>query len=457
MSSDEKNIKLMRDGKISTALLKLGLPLIIAQLISTLYNVVDTYFVSGLGTSQVAAVSVAFPIGLLANGIGMMFGAGAASYISRLLGAGEQKQATKTAATALFSSILVGIIAVVISLVSMNGLLIALGATDTILPYARAYAVYFIIGSIFTIFNAALGNIIIAEGASQTVMIGTVTGAVINIILDPIFIYTLNLGVAGAAIATVIGTAVVSLIYLIHILRKKGVLNFSIRNFSFDMTIYGEVIKIGLPLLIYHILSGASIALTNNAIGLYGDSAVAAMGIVLRIFALGTAVMFGFGQGFQPVAGFNYGAKQYNRLNETIRVAITWTTIFCVVAAVLMFIFAPNIISLFSKNDIDLITIGSRALRINGIAFAFFGFEIICATLFLALGKGAQGGILTLSRQGIFFIPVILILPHLLGLDGVLFTQFIADILTVILSGIFLINLTKQLKKLKAEHETESN
>ena len=436
MQMNDEKLELMRNGKIPGVLLKLGLPAMIGLLVSALYNVVDAYFVGGLGTSQMAAVSVAFPIGQMIIGLGMTFGSGAASYISRLLGEGNRERADRTASTALFTSLVTGAAAILLSLCFMDRLLIALGATKTILPYARAYAVIYIGGSIFNIFNVTVNHAITSEGAAKMTMTAMIAGGFLNVVLDPFFIYTLGYGVQGAAIATVISQAVTSLIYLWYLLGGRGALKFRIGNIRPDREMYGEILKIGIPGLVFQLLVSVSTGLTNTAASSYGDAAVAAMGVVIRILTVGNYMVFGFMRGFHPVAGFNYGAGQYDRLDEAVRTILKWATWFCGAAAGLMLAFAPRLILLFST-DPAVAEIGSRALRINAVLFLFYGFQIVYAVLFLATGRAKQGSILSIARQGIFFIPLIFILPRLFGLTGVMLVQPAADLLSTLLCFYF--------------------
>jgi len=454
MNQNDSRIRIMRDEPIPKALLKLGIPTMVGMLVSALYNVVDAYFVGGLGTSEVGAVSIVFPISQIIIGLAMTFGSGAASYISRLLGMGDEEKANKTASTALFTSLAVGVAAIALSLVFLNPLLRGLGATDTILPHARAYAIIFIAGSIFNIFNVTMNNLVTAEGATKLTMSAMLIGGVLNCVLDPIFIYTLKFGVAGAAIATVISQAVTSVLYLWFIFGKRGMLRISPKFFKPDRVMYGEIFKVGIPTLVFQVLSSTAMGLTNTAASNYGDSAVAAMGVVTRILALGSYVVFGYMKGFQPLAGYNYGAKQYGRLKNAIQTSLIWSTCFCVITGLLLVFLAPNIISAFSKNDAAMIEIGSNALRINGIVFAFFGFQMVYSSAFLALGKGREGSTLSISRQGIFFIPLILLLPKFVGLDGVIFAQPVADVLTVILTLALSMRLNKTIKGLEVSTAT---
>ncbi|AZO95967.1 MATE family efflux transporter [Halocella sp. SP3-1] len=454
MNARDTRIRIMRDEKISLALLKLGMPIMVGMMVNALYNVVDAYFVGGLGTSQMGAVSVVFPIVQIVIGLGMTFGSGAASYISRLLGEKNTEKANKTASTALFSSLFVGVTAIIVSLCFLDNILLALGATETILPFARAYALIYISGSILNIFNVTMNNIVTSEGAAKMTMTAMLIGGGLNVILDPIFIYLLSFGIQGAAIATVVAQGVTTLLYVLYILRKKGYLRFSVYSFALDGTIYGEIFKVGIPTFMFQLLFSTAMGLTNTMASVYGDSAMAAMGVVTRIMALGTYVVFGYMKGFQPVAGYNYGAKSYDRLREAIKLSLIWATIFCGITALVMIVLPEQIVSLFSQNDAVLIEIGGKALRANGIVFIFFGFQMVYMSLFLALGRGKEGGILSISRQGLFFIPAILIMPGLLGIGGVIYAQPVADALTVVLTAIFVIGFNRKLKVLKGKFNT---
>ena len=454
MDCKNEKLKIMREEAVPKALLKMALPTMIGMVVSALYSVVDAFFVGGLGTSQMGAVSVTFPIGQVVVGLGMMFGSGAGSYISRLLGAGENEKANRTASTALFSSLLTGIVLIGISLCFLNPLLTALGATKTILPYARQYGMIYITGSILNIFTSTMNNIMTAEGLSGITMTSFLLSSVVNIILNPIFIYVLGFGIRGSAISTVIAQVVITVMYLWIILSKKGVLRFSPANIRLDVMIYRQIFKVGIPILVYQFLTSLAIGLTNTAANAYGDSAVAAFGVVTRITALVSYLVFGFTDGYQPVAGYNYGAKSYGRLKEATKLSFLWTTVFCAAAAVVLIAFPVPILTPFSRNDPELIRIGSEILRANGCLFTLFGFEMVSMSLFLSIGKGTEGGILSISRQGLFFLPAVLILPRFFGMEGIVWAQPAADVLTVILSAVFLLGLNKKLKA-KTEAPTE--
>ena len=444
MTEKSTRIYLLQEAGVGSALLKLGVPTMVGMLISALYNAVDAYFVGGLGISQMGAVSVVFPIVQIIIGLGMMFGAGASSYISRLLGKGEQKLADQVASTALFSGVLVGAAVIAGILLFLDPVLTSLGATKTILPYARVYAQIYVAGSFINVFTVSMNNLLTAQGATKFTMLAMLTGSIVNVILDPIMIYGMDMGIAGAAVATVISLCVNMTFYLVYILKKQGVLKFSVGNIRFLKTIYVEVLKIGVPVLLFQILASAAMGMTNTVSKPYGDYAVAAMGAVTRIMTVVTYVVFGFLKGFQPFAGYNYGAKQFERLKKAIRLCLIWSTVFCTAAAVVLILFANPIVSLFGT-DADMTALAGRALKWNALLFVTFGIQMVYATLYLAVGKSVAGSVLSLSRQGIFFFPLILILPHLFGVAGVIFVQPTADLLTTVITIFFAVKVTREL------------
>ena len=419
----------------------------IGMLINALYNLVDAYFVGGLGESPMGAISIVFPLGQVVVGLGLMFGNGAASYLSRLLGRDDKDTANKVASTALYSSVIIGALLIIITTIFLKPILTLLGATDTIMPYALTYARIYIISCIFNVFNVTMNNIVASEGAAKTTMCALLLGAIINIGLDPLFIYTFDMGVAGAAIATAISQFVSTLVYLSYAFRKKSTITFSIKAFEPTKQIFMEILKIGVPTLTFQLLTSLSIALINRASSGYGDSVIAGMGAVTRITSMGTLVVFGFLKGFQPIAGFSYGAKNFNRLREAIRTSILWSTIFCIIVGLLMFLFSEQIIAQFANGNEAMILVGKKSLMANGLSFFLFGFYTVYSSLFLALGKGTAGFVLGACRQGICFVPVIFLLPIIWGMNGILYAQPIADILSVIITVFMALNLHKQLSK----------
>lgn len=452
MKERNNKMELLGNAPIPKALMALGIPIMIGMLINALYNLVDAYFVGGLGESQMGAISIVFPLGQVVVGLGLMFGNGAASYLSRLLGRGDKDTANKVASTALYSSVLVGAIIIILATIFLKPILTLLGATDTIMPYALTYARIYVVSCIFNVFNVTMNNIVTSEGAAKTTMCALLLGAILNIGLDPIFIYVLEMGVAGAAIATAISQLVSTLVYLNYVLRKKSAFTFSVREFAPTKQMMAEILKIGVPTLTFQLLTSLSIALINRAANGYGDAVIAGMGAVTRVTSMGTLVVFGFLKGFQPIAGFSYGAKKFDRLQEAIKTSILWSTIFCVIVGLLMAVFSTQIISQFTDGNAEMISVGQRSLIANGFSFMLFGFYTVYSSLlFLALGKGTAGFILGACRQGICFVPVILILPVLWGLNGILYAQPIADVLSAVITVFMASHLHKELSAAKAK------
>ena len=451
MNSQSKKMELLGSTSIPKALLAMGIPTMIGMLVNAFYNLVDAYFVGGLGESQMGAISVVYPLGQVVVGLGLLFGNGAASYISRLLGRGDKENADKVASTALYSSVSVGAIIIIISMVFLHPILKLLGATDSILPFAATYASIYIVSCIFNVFNVTMNNIVTSEGAAKTTMCALLTGAVLNIALDPLFIYVFDLGVAGAAIATAISQVVSTCVYLTYIFRKKSVFHFRVKDCTYTKEIMSEIFKIGIPTLVFQILTSVSISLINNAAGNYGDSAIAGMGVVTRLISMGSLSVFGFIKGFQPIAGYSYGAKKFDRLREAIKTSILWSTVFCMIFGVILALFPTAIVSRFTKGDAEMIRIGAASLRANGISIMLFGFYTVYSSLFLALGKGREGFILGACRQGICFIPVILLLPIVWGLNGILYAQPIADVLSAVITVFMAIPLHKKLNEMQKQ------
>lgn len=445
MNEQNKKMELLGNAPIPKALVSLGIPIMIGMLINALYNLVDAYFVGGLGESPMGAISIVFPLGQVVVGLGLMFGNGAASYLSRLLGSGDKKTANIVASTALYSSVLIGAVLIIFATIFLKPILTFLGATETIMPYALTYARIYVISCIFNVFNVTMNNIVASEGAAKTTMCALLLGAVINIGLDPLFIYTFDMGVAGAAIATAISQFVSTLVYLTYILRKRSAFTFSIKDFIPTQQTFVEILKIGIPTLTFQLLTSLSIALINRASSTYGDVVIAGMGAVTRVTSMGTLVVFGFLKGFQPIAGFSYGAKNFKRLRESIKISILWSTIFCVAVGLLMVVFSTQIISQFANGNGEMISVGQKSLVANGLSFFLFGFYTVYSSLFLALGKGTAGFFLGACRQGICFVPIILLLPAIWGMSGILYAQPIADIISAIITVFMAFNLHRKL------------
>ncbi|EOS71929.1 MATE efflux family protein [Lachnospiraceae bacterium MD308] len=452
MNKQSSKMELLGNAPIPKALMAMGIPTMLGMMVNAVYNLVDAYFVGGLGTSQMGAISVVYPLGQVVVGLGLLFGNGASSYLSRLLGKGDKEKANQVASTALYGSVTAGAVMIILSMIFLRPILKLLGATDSIMPYAVTYAGIYIISCIFNVFNVTMNNIVTSEGAAKTTMCALMTGAILNIGLDPLFIYVFDMGVAGAAIATAISQIVSTSVYLVFVRKKKSIYRFKIKNCSFTKEIMSEIFKIGIPTLVFQILTSLSISLVNTRAMAYGDSVIAGMGAVTRIVSMGSLMVFGFIKGFQPIAGYSYGAKKFDRLQEAIKTSILWSTVFCAIYGLILAIFSERIISQFTKDDLEMIQAGTQSLSINGISFILFGFYTVYSSLFLALGKGLAGFILGACRQGICFVPVILILSALWGINGILYVQPIADVLSAIITVLMALHLHKELVLTKQKY-----
>lgn len=433
MSSKEKRRYLMEQESVPKALLKLGLPTMVGMMTSGLYNLVDTYFVSTLGTSQTAAVSVAFPISVMLLAIGLLYGTGASSYLARLLGDRRYKEANICFSTTLVTALGTAIVVVVLMLIFLTPLLSVLGATDTIMPYAREFGSLFIIGLFFNVFNIAVNNMIAAEGATNYSMLAMLSGGVANIILDPILIFKLHMGVRGAAVATLISRCISVGLYLYYLCSGKSNFRFSFSHVCPNKALYQEIFKIGVPMFCYQILCSVALSATNLEAKTYGDAAVAGIGVANRMLSLGNMMLVGFMKGYQPFTGFNYGARRYERVRKATRLMLLWATGLCVTAGVSLILLRVPLMHAFTKTDAEMVSVGGKALLLNGITFMGFGYVMVYNFLFLALGRAKEGGAISVSRQGLFFLPLLFVLPIFWGLNGVLLAQPIADVLTLLM------------------------
>ncbi|HDK7155811.1 TPA: MATE family efflux transporter [Clostridium botulinum] len=447
MKNKISTAEMMEKESISKVLLKLSVPAIIAMLINAIYNIVDTMFVGMLNnTSAIAAVSIVYPLFMFIGAIGVMFGAGGASYLSRLLGEKKKEEADKTLTSTIIIGCIFSLIFTVISIIFLDKFLLMYGATETIMPYAREYGYTIVLGAVFTIGTGIMSNTIRAEGNSKYSMIATCIGGVINIILDPIFMFKFGMGIKGAAVATVI-SQIVSFVFLLrYYYSKKSYIKLGIKFFKPTFNMFFEILKIGIPIFVTQVLASFALGFMNLGAKPYGDAAVAAMGIVFRVMSIGFYIVFGIGQGFQPVAGYNYGAKNFNRLKEAVKLSIKWSIISGIVISILFIVFAEGCMLIFTR-DREVINIGIKAFRAASLLFPLFGYVNTYAVLYQALGKALGAFILSISRQGIFYIPLIFILPKFIGLEGVIFCQTAADGLAFIETFIMAIWLNKNLKK----------
>lgn len=446
MTKEQEKFIMMTETPVKRLVCKMAVPTIISMLISALYNMADTFFVGKIGTSATAAVGVVFPLMALIQAIGFFFGHGSGNYMSRKLGEQNREEAVKMASTGFFSSLFCGVVLMTLGLIFIKPLAHLLGATDTILPYAMDYLKFILLGTPFMLTSLVLNNQLRFQGSAFYGMIGIGMGAVVNIILDPIFIFRLHMGVAGAALATMISQALGLLLLLIGT-YKNGNVGIYPKEFSFKWAQYKEMIRGGFPSLCRQGLASVAIICLNKFAGAYGDAAIAAMSIVNRVTMFASSALIGFGQGFQPVCGFNYGAKRYDRVRVAFWFCVKLATVFLTCVGILAIVFAPNIIELFRKDDLEVIRIGTVALRAQCVTIPLMGFVIISNMLLQTIGKAVKASIVAMSRQFLFLIPALFLLGNLWGLFGIQICQAVADLCAFILAVPLSMSVIREMKE----------
>lgn len=418
---------------MSRVIISLSVPTIISMLVTSFYNIADTYFVGQIDTQSTAAVGIVFSVMSIIQAMGFFFGHGSGNYISRKLGAKEKENAERMASTGFFYALFIGIVLAVLGQVFLTPLSKALGSTPTILPYTERYLGIILLGAPFMTSSLVLNNQIRFQGNAVYGMIGIVTGAVINVVLDPILIFVYDLGVTGAALATVI-SQFCSFVLLLCMSHHGGNIPIRYRNFTPSWTFVKEIISGGTPSLARQGLLSLSTILLNVSAGVYGDAAIAGMSIVSRIGMFINAFLIGFGQGFQPLCGFNYGAELYGRVRQGFWFCVKVGSIFLLVCSVCGMGYAEEIVSLFRKGDPDVIAVGADALRWQFITYPLGAWVIVSNMMLQTIRKPVRATILSSGRQGLFFIPLIFILPHFFGLTGVEMCQAMSDLLTFFLA-----------------------
>lgn len=445
--AEQRQFRRMTETPVPRLVSALAVPTILSMLITTFYNMVDTFFVAKLGTSAAGAVGIVFAMMALIQAVGFMIGVGCGSSVSRALGRQDREAADRFGSSAFLMSLVFGLTLTVIGLVFNSGLMRLLGATPTILPYARDYAKYIFAGTVLMCSSFVLNNILRAEGKAVLSMVGLGFGGLLNIGLDPLFIFTFGLGIAGAALATLISQAVSFGILLYFFIAKKSITRLSFGSISRRWSDYLEILKIGSSSFCRQGLAGISTVALNVTAGGYGDAAVAAMSIVGRVFHFLLSALIGFGQGFQPVAGYNYGAKRFDRVREAFRFTVKTGTVFLTCLGALGFWFAPEVISLFQSDDPAVIEIGATAFRAQCLALPLQSTIVLSNMLFQSVGKAFQALFISATRQGIYFLPLILILPCFFGLGGVEYTQPISDLLAFSSCVPFLVFFFRELRQ----------
>lgn len=446
--SQQEKFHKMTTEPVEKLTVQLGIPTIITMLITAFYNMTDSFFVGQQGnTSATAAIGIVFSLMSFLQAVGYFFGHGSGNFISRALGKQDINNAEKMAAAGFFYSMFIGILWTIFGLLFLTQLALILGSTPTNLIYVQDYMKILLLGAPFICPAYVMNNQLRFQGNAFFSMLGMVTGAVINIILDPIFILVLNLGVKGAAIATLFGQAISFLILLWGTYHGDSI-PIRLKNFSLTPGYIKEIFRGGTPSLCRQGVSSLATIILNHFLGIYGDAAQAAFSIVSRIIHFIQSALIGFGQGFQPVCGFNYGAGKYNRVRKAFLFCIKSSIIVLVILSIIGIIFSNEIISLFQKNDVQIIEIGTKNFVLQLGVLPLFAIITMTNMMLQTMGKVIPASIISLSRQGIVFIPAICILAYFFGLEGIIWTQTISDILSCMISIPFMVN---QLKRFKTE------
>ena len=420
---------LMTAAPIPGLVTRLAVPTMISMLVTAFYNMADTFFVGRIGTSASAAVGVVFPVMAIIQACAFFFGHGSGNYISRALGAENDDSAARMAATGFFCALIAGAVLAALGNAFIHPLARLLGSTETILPYAVDYMRIVLIGAPWMMASLVLNNQLRFQGSAFYSMIGIASGAVINIALDPLLIFTFDMGIAGAALATII-SQLVSFCLLLAGTRKGGNLVIRLKNFTPSRQYLLAIVNGGMPSLCRQGLNSVGTIFLNQGAGAYGDAAIAAMSIVGRLVMVANSCVIGFGQGFQPVCGFCYGAKKYDRVKAAFWFCVKATTIFLCCAAVVAFAFAPTLVSVFRRGDDQVRAIGAVALRLQCLTFPLSAWILLSNMMMQTIGKSVRASFLAMARQGIFFVPAVLILPRILGLFGLEISQAVADVIT---------------------------
>ena len=424
------------------------------MLVTSFYNMADTFFVGKIGTSATGAVGIVFSVMAIIQAFGFFFGHGSGNYVSRKLGEKDFEEASRMAATGFVSAFLAGLVIMIVGLIFLEPLCYLLGATPTILPHAKSYLRIILIGAPYMTAALVLNNQLRFQGSAFYGMIGITSGAVLNIVLDPLFIYVFHMGVAGAALATII-SQFVSFLLLLRGTGTGGNVHIDLRKFSPSIQRYKIIINGGSPSLCRQGLSSVSTACMNLMARPYGDAAIAAMSIVMRITNFAASIMTGFGQGFQPVCGFNYGARKFRRVQKGFWFCVRLSTVFLLGMSVLGWFGASGLVALFQREDQEVIAFGTRALRFQCISFPLLGWITMCNMMMQTIGKGVRASIMAMSRQGLFFIPLVIVLSSRIGFLGVQMSQPISDVLSflvaIILQASVLREMNLQVKKEEAE------
>ncbi len=455
-NAQEQKFQRMTQTPVKKLVCQLAVPTIISMLVTSFYNMADTFFVGMLqNASATAGVGIVYPLMAIIQAVGFFFGHGSGNYISRALGAHDNEDAQKMAATGFFSALIAGFVIMAVGLIGLNPLSYMLGATETTLPYVRDYMRFILIGAPYMTASLVLNNQMRYQANAIYAMLGIVSGAVINIGLDPLLIFTFDMGVGGAALATIISQFVGFILLWIGT-HRGGTITIRLKNFHPTPRHYLTILNGGTPSLLRQGLGSVATICLTFAARPYGDVAIAGMTIVARIMQFANSCLIGFGQGFQPVCGFNYGAKLYARVRKAFWFCVRLSTVVLIGLAIVGAVLAHPIVAIF-LDDADVIRIGTDALRWQCLTFPFAAWTTMCNMMTQTTGKAVRASFLAMARQGLFFVPTVLIMPQLLGLLGVEISQSIADVISFAFAIPIGLSLLNEMKRDEAALAADSS
>ncbi|HWQ41222.1 MAG TPA: MATE family efflux transporter [Desulfosporosinus sp.] len=444
------------EEKIGKLLLKFSIPAIIGMLVNGLYNIVDRIFVGrGVGSLALSGIAISFPITLAIMAFGMLIGIGATSVISIRLGQQRREEAEQIVGNAFVLLVGITLIISLLGYLFMDPLLVSFGASADVLPYAKDYIRIILIGAVFQSIGFGMNNFIRAEGNPKAAMYTMIIGAALNTILNPIFIFALHLGVAGSALATVISQLVTSVWVLYYFLGDKAMLKLRLKNLKLKWIFVRDILAIGISPFAMQLVGSLVTVFLNKSLANYGgDIPIAAMGVITSVAMLIFMIMFGIGQGAQPILGYNYGARNYDRVKQTLKLAVFAATGVMTLGFLMVELFPVALMSLFSK-DPELIRVGANGMRLYLLMLPIIGFQVTVVGYFQATGKPRKSLFLSLSRQLVFLVPMLWILPRFFGLTGVWLAAPVSDLASAALTAIWLYNDFKQLGQTHGKMTTE--
>ena len=440
--------------KESKLLVGFAIPCIISMLVTALYNIVDQIFIGqGVGMLGNAATNIAFPLSTSCTAISLLLGIGSATNFSLKLGAGEEKESAEYAGNGICLMAIFGIALFAVTTILLTPMLKFFGATSEVLPYAQEYTRITAIGFPFLIANTGMSKLILADGSPRYSMTSMLVGAIVNTILDPIFIFGLNLGISGAALATAFSQCISFGILFFQSLLRKDCVHLKPGKITLSLSLYGEILHGGIPSLCRQGVASIATAALNVAANPFGDAAIAALSIVSRYMMFIGSAMIGFGQGFQPVCGFNFGAKRYDRVLEAFWFCVKVAVVFLVTLSIVSFVGAPQIMRIFRKEDLDVIEIGTWALRFQCVTLPLSAWIVMSNMMTQTIGYGFRASLVAAGRQGLFLIPALFVLPVKFGIRGLQLCQPVADALTFVLGVVIVLGILRELKEKQEQVE----